>query len=89
MVVIAWYALELSSPAGPENYSGLPGVIMELDFDNGATVFLAEEYRKLDNTNQLKEPKKGRKVTQDEYVNETKKVIENMRNGPIQIKSGN
>lgn len=89
MLVIAWYALELSSPAGPENYSGLPGVIMELDFDNGATVFLAEEYRKLDNISQLKEPKKGRKVTQDEYVIETKKVIENMRNGPIQIKSGN
>jgi hypothetical protein len=36
----------------------------------------------------LKEPKKGRKVTPDEYNNEMKKAIENMRNGPIQIKSG-
>jgi GLPGLI family protein len=86
--VIAWYALELSSPAGPDNYTGLPGVIMELDIDKGATVFTAEEFRPLENISQLKEPKKGRKVTPDEYNNEMKKAIENMRNGPIQIKSG-
>lgn len=86
--IVAWYAVDLTSPAGPDNYTGLPGVIMELDIDKGATVFMAEEYRSLDNISQLKEPKKGRKVTPEEYNNEIKKAIENMRNGPIQIKSG-
>lgn len=86
--VVAWYAVEFTSPAGPENYTGLPGVIMELDIDKGATVFMAETFRQLENISQLKEPKKGRKVTPDEYTNEMKKAIENMRNGPVQIRSG-
>jgi GLPGLI family protein len=87
--VIAWYAVELTSPAGPDKFIGLPGVIMELDIDKGATVFTAEEFRPLDNVNLLKEPKKGRKVTPEEYKKETMKVIENMRSGgSIQIQSG-
>ena len=86
--VIAWYATDMASPAGPESYVGLPGVVMELDMDKGATVFTVEDVRPLTNISQLKEPKKGRKVTPEEYSKEMKKAIDNMRSGPIQIRSG-
>ena len=86
--VIAWYAVDMPSPAGPEGYVGLPGVVMELDIDKGGTVFTVEEVRPLSDPAQLKEPKKGRKVTQEEYAKEMKKAIDNMRSGPIQIRTG-
>lgn len=86
--VIAWYATEITTPAGPEGYIGLPGVIMELDIDKGSTVFTVEEVRPLTNPSQIKEPKKGRKVTPEAYSKEMKKAIENMRSGPIQIRGG-
>jgi GLPGLI family protein len=86
--IVAWYAIDLVSSSGPESYTGLPGVILELDVDNGGTNFVAKEIRPLTDINQLKPPKKGRKVTPEEYNKEIKKIVENMGSGPIQIKSG-
>jgi GLPGLI family protein len=67
MEVVAWFADALISPVGPENYSQLPGVILELNVDNGATVFTAKEVKKTVEAKELKEPKKGKVVTQEEY----------------------
>lgn len=87
--VVAWYAIDLPSPAGPDIYTGLPGVIMELDVDKGATIFSALEFRAVSDITQLKAPKKGRKVTPEEYNKEVKKIMENMGSGPIQIRASN
>lgn len=86
--VVAWYAVDLHSSAGPENYMGLPGVVLEVDVDNNGIVFSAQEVRPLSDLSQLKAPKKGRKVTPEEYNKEMKKIVENMGSGPIQIRSG-
>lgn len=85
--VVAWYAVDLQSSAGPENYLGLPGVVLEVDIDKGTTVFSAQEVLPLSDLSQLKAPKKGRKVTPDEYNKEMKKIIDNMSSGGVQIKS--
>ncbi|HVZ25836.1 MAG TPA: GLPGLI family protein [Sediminibacterium sp.] len=66
--VVAWYADELLSPTGPENYGQLPGVILELNVDNGATVYTAKEVKKTVDTKELKEPKKGKQVTRQEFM---------------------
>jgi GLPGLI family protein len=86
--VVAWYAVDLQSSAGPENYLGLPGVVLEVDIDKSTTVFSAQEVLPLSDMSQLKAPKKGRKVTPEEYNKEMKKMIENMGSGPIQIRTG-
>lgn len=86
--VTGWYSVDLLSQAGPDNYSGLPGVILEVDVDKGGTVFSAVEFRPLNDVSQLKAPKKGRKLTQDEYNKQVKKVMENLGSGPVQIRSG-
>jgi GLPGLI family protein len=83
--VVAWYADDIVSPAGPENYGQLPGVILQLDVDNGATVYTATEIKKTADLKNLKEPKKGKVVTQQEY---TKMMMDMMGNGGMSIQSG-
>jgi GLPGLI family protein len=65
--VVAWYADDIVSPVGPENYGQLPGVILQLDVDNATTVYTATEVKKSVDLKDLKEPKKGKVVTRVEY----------------------
>jgi GLPGLI family protein len=65
--VIAWYTNDIVTPAGPENHSMLPGVILEVDVDNGLTVFKALEVKTTLNKKELKEPTKGKLVSKAEY----------------------
>ncbi|MES2370999.1 MAG: GLPGLI family protein [Bacteroidota bacterium] len=65
--VVAWYADDLISPVGPESYGQLPGVILQLDVDNGQTVYTATDVKKTVDQKELKEPKKGKIVTRQEY----------------------
>ncbi|MDB5210231.1 MAG: hypothetical protein JWQ30_1058, partial [Sediminibacterium sp.] len=61
--VVAWYADAIISPVGPEAYGQLPGVILQLDVDNGTVVYTASEVKKTVDQKELKEPKKGKVVT--------------------------
>jgi GLPGLI family protein len=75
--VVAWYAESLAAPAGPEQYTGLPGVILELDVDKSAVVIKTKEVRS--NTKELKdlkEPKKGRFVTNDGFRSAVREMLE-------------
>jgi GLPGLI family protein len=36
--ITAWFSQDLALPVGPENYHGLPGVILELSINNGTVV---------------------------------------------------
>nr|WP_294988282.1 GLPGLI family protein [uncultured Sediminibacterium sp.] len=65
--VVAWYAQDIISPVGPESYGQLPGVILQLDIDNAATVYNALEIKKEVDQKMLKEPKKGKSVTSAEF----------------------
>lgn len=65
--VVAWYAQDIISPVGPDSYGQLPGVILQLDSDNGALVFTALEIKKEVDQKMLKEPKKGKTVTAAEF----------------------
>jgi len=39
--IIAWFALDLPIPVGPDKYCGLPGMILEVNEANGAVVYTA------------------------------------------------
>jgi GLPGLI family protein len=39
--IIAWFALDLPIPIGPDKYCGLPGMILEINEANGAVVYTA------------------------------------------------
>jgi len=84
MEVVAWFADNIISPVGPESYGQLPGVILELDVDNGRTIYSAKEIKPTVDAKELKEPKKGKVITQEEY---RKLVMQMMQNqGPAMFR---
>lgn len=78
-VVIAWFTTDIPVPVGPGVQGQLPGAILELDINNGQTVFKALEISSKVNVGKIKEPKEGKKVTAAEFVLERQKLIEEMR----------
>ncbi len=75
--VEAWYAEGITAPVGPESYGMLPGVILELNIDNGAIIFSAVEVKKEVSKKEIKEPKKGKKVTREEFMNMQRELMGN------------
>ncbi|MEJ8801657.1 GLPGLI family protein [Pontibacter sp. H249] len=65
---VAWYTDKLRPNLGPDNFTSLPGAVLEIDFDNGLRVTRATkvEFRGL-KKNELNEPVKGEKVTDKQY----------------------
>lgn len=67
--ITAWFAQDLPVSAGPERYMGLPGLILELNINDGDVVITATNValRKL-TPDELKLPKlKGKKLTDAAY----------------------
>ena len=65
----AWFAHDLPVSAGPGQYFGLPGIIMELDVNEGDLVITAQKVEMKPVAEEIKLPKKtkGRKLTSKEY----------------------
>jgi GLPGLI family protein len=89
-LVVAWYTTDIPVPAGPEFQGQLPGMILQLDIANGQTVYTAIEISAKVNTNKIKIPKDGKKMTAAEFAKEREKLVEEMRknlggNGRIRI----
>lgn len=95
--IVAWFAQTIVAPVGPDSYGQLPGVILELDIDNGTTVYKALALKTTVEAKDLKEPKKGKKVTRQEYAQLQRELFQNQGGGgfggpgggQIIIRSGN
>lgn len=82
MNITAWFAPAIPAPAGPDYQGQLPGLIMAIDINNGRTVYQAVELSPRVEVSAIKEPKGGKKVTQEEFRAESMKAMEEMqRNG--------
>lgn len=83
MNITAWFATDMPGSFGPDTYQGqLPGTILEIDVNNGRTSFKAIEITSKIDVAKIKEPTKGKKVTQDEFAKEREKMMqEMMKNG--------
>lgn len=75
--IIAWFAQDMPLNAGPERYCGLPGVILELDVNDGAVMITADKIETKKLTQELDLPKKmkGKKVNEAEYLSMIKDFI--------------
>jgi GLPGLI family protein len=79
MNIVAWFAPAIPVPAGPDYQGQLPGLILEIDINNGRTVYKAIELSPKVEVNNIKEPKGGKKVTQEEFTVERDKALEEMQ----------
>ncbi len=62
--VVAWFTPAIPVSAGPANYHGLPGLILELDAYDGRNHFLAKSFDPAAPVDQsIVEPTKGKRVT--------------------------
>jgi GLPGLI family protein len=68
--VDVWFALDLPGAFGPERLCGLPGVILEVDVNNGGMIMVADKIETLPRSTLLDRPKKakGKKVAEAEYL---------------------
>lgn len=77
--IVAWFTTDVPVSTGPGEFQGqLPGLIMEMDINNGRTHFVAVELSAKADVAAIKEPKGGKKMTQAEFVKERNKVMEEM-----------
>jgi len=73
----AWFADAIPSPGGPEGYGGLPGLILELDINDGDAVITATDVDLETPLEKLPYPRKmkGKKTTQPELNKILEKFI--------------
>jgi GLPGLI family protein len=77
-VVYAWFTDQIPVNGGPEGYYGLPGMILEIDLDNGTVIVTASEVDISTTTVELPLPKKskGKKITREDLDKKTMEFID-------------
>ena len=66
VLVTAWYTPQIPLGHGPANYQGLPGLILEVN-DGSETILCSKIVLNPEGGIAIKEPRKGKKVTESEY----------------------
>lgn len=88
-MIIAWYTPEIPASFGPNNYWGLPGLILEIN--EPELIILCSKVVLNTKGTTIKVPNKGQKVSQKEFDAIQKKKYDSMKNedGVIIFKSTN
>lgn len=76
--ITAWYTLDIPVKHGPGNYWGLPGLILDINADN-TTILCTKIVLNPKESLEIKEPKKGKEVTQQEFNEIQAAKIKEMR----------
>lgn len=78
--IIAWIASDIPVSAGPAEYQGqLPGLILEMDVNNGRQVYKAVNIAPKVDLASIKEPTGKKHYTPDEFKKERMKMMDEMQ----------
>ena len=79
--ITVWFALDIPVSAGPERLCGLPGLILEVDVNDGGMLITADKIEMKKLTKELDLPKKlkGKKIKESDYADILKKHAEEKR----------
>lgn len=83
-MVVAWFAPQLPPQIGPHAYNQLPGTVLMVSVDDGELEIMATEVSLKELESEIKPPKGGKRVSQEEYeriVEEKTKEMEEMGGG--------
>lgn len=83
--ITVWYTPEIPVSHGPDNYWGLPGLILEVNADK-TTILCSKIIVNPKDKIAIKLPKKGKKVTKADYESLMKKQFEQMKDSDGNIK---
>ncbi|MEI6060307.1 MAG: GLPGLI family protein [Bacteroidota bacterium] len=74
---IAWFALDMPISSGPDRFTGLPGMILEVNINDGALILTADKIDIKPLTTELDIPLKlkGKKINRAEYTKLLEKQI--------------
>lgn len=78
VIVTAWYALDIPVSHGPNDYWGLPGLILEIS-DGNTQILCTKIVLNPKEKDEITEPKKGKVVTQKEYDKILEEKMKEMR----------
>lgn len=78
-ILTAWFTPAIPVPAGPEIQGQLPGLVLALDINGGRITYQATELSPKADAASIKEPTKGKKLTPDEYTQETARMMEELQ----------
>lgn len=76
-IITAWYTNEIPISFGPNNFCGLPGLILEINDENLIILCTKITLKKQEKT-KIKEPNRGKKVSQKEFDAIEKKKMETL-----------
>ncbi|MFM9909127.1 MAG: GLPGLI family protein [Chitinophagaceae bacterium] len=77
--ITAWFTSDIPVSSGPAEYQGqLPGMILEIDINNGRSSYKALEILNKVDLAIIKEPKGPKKITPTEFDKERNKLFEEM-----------
>ena len=92
IIVTAWYTPEIPVNQGPENYWGLPGLILEVN-DGRTTILCSRIVLNIKDKAEIKAPTKGKVISQKDYDETVIKKMEEFREmnrgregGPVMIR---
>ena len=77
-VIEAWYTQQIPVNAGPDQFYGLPGLILQLT-DGDKTIICSKIKLNPKNKLEIKEPVKGKVITQEKYNVIMKKKLKQMQ----------
>ena len=79
--VTAWFTPEIPVAVGPANFYGLPGAILFLEYKKGETDILitAKEVQLKELDKPIEQPKKGKKVSEEEFEEILDQQIKEMK----------
>jgi GLPGLI family protein len=77
--IVAWFTNDIPVSAGPGEYQGqLPGLILEMDVNNGRQTYIAKSISEKADLALIKEPTGKKHYTPDEFRKERDKMMKEM-----------
>lgn len=77
--ITAWFTTTIPVSTGPAYAGQLPGLVLEIEVNDGRETYKATEVSPKVNVSDIKEPKSGKKITRSDFEKEVEKTMQEMQ----------